>query len=444
MHKTPARLVAGSFASLILVGCLLLLLPIATVGDGGSDVVTALFTATSSVCLTGLIVVDTATYWTHFGQLVILILIQLGGLGIMTLTTFVSWVLAGRIGVRSRLNAAAEGRGRQLGEVKGLLIATISFTLAVETVVGIILTTRFRSLGYEWPAALWEGTFHSISAFNNAGFSLKSDNLVGFVGDWVIILPISFAIIIGGLGFPLLLEFYRRWRSRRRRQAPPRFSISAVFVMVGTVTLLTVGFLGTVISEWTGVLKDLDTQTKVLAAFFHSVSSRTAGFNSVDIGAMHPNTLVLTDILMFIGGGTGGTAGGMKITTMAVILAVMVAEVRGDEHVLVHKRRIPNRSVRQAIAVTVMAGLLVVSAIMVIMLVAPQFDPMRVSFEVVSAFGTVGLSTGITGDLPEVAQLVIVVLMFAGRIGPVSLVSALASRDSKRLYCFPDERPLIG
>ncbi|AZA08521.1 TrkH family potassium uptake protein [Corynebacterium pseudopelargi] len=444
MHKTPARLVASSFGSLILVGCLLLLLPVSKTGDGGADFVTALFTATSAVCLTGLIVVDTATYWTHFGQLIILILIQLGGLGIMTLTTFVSWVLAGRIGVRSRLNAAAEGRGRQLGEVKGLLIATISFTLAVETVLGIILTLRFHAYGYDWAASLWEGTFHSISAFNNAGFSLKSDNLVQFVGDWIIILPISFAIIIGGLGFPLLLEFYRRWRARRRRQAPPRFSISGIFVMVGTVTLLTVGFVGTAVIEWTGVLGHLDTPTKILSAFFHSVSSRTAGFNSVDIGAMHPNSLLLTDILMFIGGGTGGTAGGMKITTMAVILAVMVAEVRGDEHVLVHKRRIPNRSVRQAIAVTVMAGLLVVSAIMLIMLVAPQFDPQRVTFEVVSAFGTVGLSTGITGDLPKVAQLIIVVLMFAGRIGPVSLVSALASRDSKRLYCFPDERPLIG
>lgn len=444
MRKTPAQLVVGSFAGLVALGTVLLLLPVARAGTAQADIVTALFTATSAVCLTGLTVVDTATYWSHFGQLVILGLIQVGGLGIMTLTTLAGWMLMGRLGVKKRLYAAAEGRGSHLGEVKGLLLATFLFTLTVETITGIVLTCRFHSLGSPWSAALWEGTFHSISAFNNAGFALASNNLVPYVGDFGVILPISGAIIVGGLGFPLLLELYRRQRRRRQGKAPHRLSVSAVFVVFGTGVLLLGGFVATALTEWNGALAGHDVKTKLLAAFFHSVSTRTAGFNSIDIAALHPNSLIITDLLMFIGGGPGGTAGGMKITTMAVILAVLVAEVRGDEHVLVHKRRIPNRAVRQAMAVTVLAALLVIVALMAIMAMAPQIHTMNLTFEVISAFATVGLSTGITPDLPQSAQLVLVVLMYAGRIGPVSLVSALAMRNSKRQYCYPDERPLIG
>ncbi|ARU46705.1 TrkH family potassium uptake protein [Corynebacterium silvaticum] len=444
MRKTPARLVAGSFATLVIIGTLVLLLPISREGQAQADVITALFTATSAVCLTGLTVVDTATYWSHFGQLVILLLIQLGGLGIMTLTSFAAWVLVGRIGVRDRLNAAAEGRGRELGEVKGLLVATFAFTVVVESAVALVLTLRFKGLGFSWGASLWEGVFHSVSAFNNAGFGLRSDNLVPYVGDFGIILPISGAIILGGLGFTLLLELHRRHEHRAAGIAERRFSLTAVFTIVGTLALLITGTVGIAAFEWRGVLSGFSVPTKLLASFFQSVTSRTAGFNSINIGEMHPSSLLLTDFLMFIGGGSGGTAGGIKITTVAVLLTVMVAEIRGDDNILIRGRRIPTRTVRQALAVTMLATLLVSVSLMTMLLVAPEFEFLDISFEVVSAFATVGLSTGITPDLPSVGKLLLVLLMYAGRVGPVSLVAALAARSNKRLYSYPVERPIIG
>lgn len=444
MRVTPARLVAGCFAALVVVGTVLLLLPVSREGDARADLVTALFTATSAVCLTGLTVVDTATYWSHTGQAIIMILIQLGGLGIMTLATFAGWVISGRIGLRSRLNAEAEGRGTQLGEVRGLLVASVVFTFLVEAITALLLFFRFLALGLSWPAAVWEAVFHAVSAFNNAGFGLRSTNLMPFVGDWFIIVPIAGAIILGGLGFPLLLELYVRYRKRRAGRACGQLSLTAVFTLWGTVFLLAVGTVGTFAIERRGALAQFGLPTQLLAAFFHSVSSRTAGFNSVDIGQFHPSTLVMTDFLMFIGAGSGGTAGGIKITTVAVLLAVMIAEIRGDENMLIHHRRIPNRTARQAMAVLMMAVLFVGFSVMLMLFVAPEFRTMQLSFEVISAFATVGLSTGITGALPPAAKLLLVLLMFAGRVGPVALVSTLSARTTKRKYSFPVERPIIG
>lgn len=362
----------------------------------------------------------------------------------MTLTTFAGWVLVGRIGVKGRLNAAAEGRGRELGEVTGLLIATIGFTLVVESAVAVALTLRFHAMGFDWWASLWEGVFHAVSAFNNAGFGLRSNNLMPYVGDGWIILPISAAVIVGGLGFPMLLELHRRATFRRQGQAIRRMSLTSLFTIAGTIVLLAAGTVGIAVLEWRGVLAPFDGPTKMLAAFFHSVTSRTAGFNSIDMSQLHPTSLLLTDSLMFIGGGSGGTAGGIKITTVGVLLAVMVAEIRGDDQILIRGRRIPNRTVRQALAVTMLAVLTVGVAVGLVLVLAPEFGVLDLSFEVVSAFATVGLSTGITGSLPSAAQLVLVVLMYAGRIGPVSLVAALAARSSKRQYSYPVERLIIG
>ncbi|WP_075727520.1 TrkH family potassium uptake protein [Corynebacterium aquilae] len=444
---SPAQLVAGSFASFVLIGTVLLLLPISRAdGAGGADFVTALFTATSATCLTGLIVVDTATYWSHFGQVVIMLLIQAGGLGIMTLATIASWVIAGQIGVKSRLNASAEGRGAQLGDVKTLLVATLSFTAAVEFIIACFLVVRFRfEYGMTWEQSLWWGIFHSISAFNNAGFSLHSDNLVPFVSDAGLLLPIAAAIMIGGLGFPLLLELALRLRRRTQGITHlPRVSLTTKFVLIGTTILITTGFVGFGLMEWNGALSHLSTRDKILSAFFQSVSTRTAGFNSVDFGEFHPSSLILTDFMMFIGGGSGGTAGGVKITTVAVLVAVMIAEIRGDDAILFSERRIPNRTMRQALAVFMLAGLLVAFAISIVQLIAPEFTTHQIVFEVISAFATVGLSTGITAALPTGAKLIITVLMYAGRIGPITLVAAMAAREQRRLYNYPVERPLIG
>jgi len=426
---------------LIFAGTLLLLLPIARSGPESPEFTTALFTATSATCLTGLTVVDTATYWSHFGQVVIMLLIQVGGLGIMTLATVVSYVLAGRMGVKGRLRAAAEQRGRDLGEIRTVILGTVGFSLAIELVIAIILTFRFATqYGYDFLPAVWEGVFHAISAFNNAGFGLRSNNLVPYVNDAGIILPIAAGIIIGGLGFPVLLEIRARWRSNVKR---PR-SLTLIFTLIGTAILLVIGTVGFAVMEWTNSLRELSPWSAVQAAFFHSVSSRTAGFNSVDLSSLRPSSLMLTDFLMFIGGGSGGTAGGVKVTTAAVLVAVLIAEVRGDEQLLVAGRRIPGRIVRQAMAVFMMAFLIVAGSIMGLQLLLPQYHSHQITFEVISAFATVGLTTGITPDLPDFARIWLVVLMYVGRIGPITVVAALAARTNQRLYSFPVERPFIG
>ena len=370
-----------------------------------------------------------------------MLLIQVGGLGIMTLATVVSFVLAGQMGVKGRLRAAAEQRGRDLGEIRTIIFGTIGFSLAIELVIAIVLTFRFAAeYGYGFLPAVWEGVFHSISAFNNAGFGLRSNNLVPYVNDAGIILPIAFGIIVGGLGFPVLLELRARWRSKVKH--PP--SLTLIFTLVGTAILLVVGTIGFALMEWTNALRDLSPWSAVQAAFFHSVSSRTAGFNSVDLSDLRPSSLMLTDFLMFIGGGSGGTAGGVKVTTAAVLVAVLIAEVRGDEQLLVAGRRIPGRIVRQAMAVFMMAFLIVGGSIMALQLLLPQFHSHQITFETISAFATVGLTTGITPELPDFARIWLVVLMYLGRIGPITVVAALAARTNRRLYSFPVERPFIG
>ncbi|MEJ5998929.1 TrkH family potassium uptake protein [Corynebacterium sp. H130] len=438
---SPAQLVAGGFLLLILLGTSLLLLPISRSGPQSPEFMTALFTATSAVCLTGLNVVDTATYWSHFGQAVIILLIQVGGLGIMTLATVASYLLVGRIGVKGRLNAAAEMRGRDLGEVKTVIMGTLGFSLAVELMIAIILTLRFYfGYGLSVGASIWEGGFHAVSAFNNAGFGLASTNLVPYVGDAAIILPIASGIIIGGLGFPVLLEM--RQRLHHRTTLP--VSLTMRFTLWGTGILLALGTLGTAVFEWNGALAHLEPGTALMAAFFHSVSARTAGFNSFDLSQLHDSTMMMTDMLMLIGGGSGGTAGGVKVTTIAVLVAVMIAEIRGDDLVFVAGRRIPGRIVRQAMAVLMATALLLIFSILTLQVLLPQFASHQIVFECISAFATVGLTTGITPNLPDFAQFWLVILMYAGRVGPITLVAALAARNSKRLYRFPVERPFIG
>ena len=238
----------------------------------------------------------------------------------------------------------------------------------------------------------------------------------------------------------MLLELRARWRSKVKR--PP--SLTLIFTLTGTAILLVVGTVGFALMEWTNALRDLTPLSALQAAFFHSVSSRTAGFNSVDLTELRPSSLMLTDFLMFIGGGSGGTAGGVKVTTAAVLVAVLIAEVRGDEQLLVAGRRIPSRIVRQAMAVFMMAFLVVGVSIMALQLLLPQYDSHQITFETISAFATVGLTTGITPELPDFARIWLVVLMYLGRIGPITVVAALAARTNQRLYSYPVERPFIG
>jgi trk system potassium uptake protein len=424
----------------VVVGTLLLMMPVSRVGPDGAPLVTALFTATSAVCVTGLITVDTPTYWSGFGQAVILLLIQAGGFGIMTLASLVGLLLSRRMGLRTRLTAAAETKSLGIGDVRAVLVGVAKVSLLFESVTAALLTARFL-IGYDeaWPRAIYHGVFHAVSAFNNAGFALYSDSLMGFVNDPWICVPIAAAVIFGGLGFPVLFEL------RRQLGRPRQWSLHTKLTMGTTAALLLLGTLFVTFSEWSnpGTLGPLNASGRILAGFFQAVMPRTAGFNSVDYGEMRDGTLLGTDVLMFIGGGSAGTAGGIKVTTFIILFFVIYAEVRGERHVNAADRRIGERVQRQALTVALLSVGLVMAATLLLLQIA-DLPTRDVLFESVSAFATVGLSTGITADLPSAGQLVLVVLMFVGRLGPITLVSALALRESQRRYTLPEGRPLIG
>jgi trk system potassium uptake protein TrkH len=436
----PARLIALAFAAAIVVGTLVLWLPISSSDPGSAPFLTALFTSTSAVCVTGLVVVDTPTYWTEFGQAAIMLLIQVGGFGIMSLTSLLALAVARRLGLRTRLVAQQEAGAAGLGEVRRVLLGVAVLSLAFEVVTATVLTLRLW-LGYDYSfgSALWYGSFHAVSAFNNAGFSLWSDSLVGFVTDGWIIVPIAVAVICGGLGFPVWLEL------RRHVTTPATWSLHTKLTLSLTAGLLVLGMAAILVFEWSNAqtLGGLDTAGKLLAGFFQGVTPRTAGFNSLNYGEMEPESLLVTEMLMFVGGGSAGTAGGIKVATFAVLTLMVYSELRGDTSVNAFGRRIPPAAQRQALTVAFVALNAVVIGALLLMAMGPH-DFSSSLFEAISAFGTVGLSTGITADLADGAKVVLIMLMFVGRIGPHTLGAALVLRERQRLYRYPEERPLIG
>jgi trk system potassium uptake protein len=437
--RHPGQVLVAGFVVAGLVGTGLLMLPMSRAGEGRAPFVTAVFTATSAVCVTGLTTVDTATYWSRIGQVVILALVQVGGFGIMTVASLIALFLSRRMGLRTRLTAVTETRSVGLGDLRRVLLGVLAVTVVVESVVATLLTLRFR-LTYEetWGTATWHGVFHAVSGFNNAGFALFSDNLMGFLDDGFVLIPISAAVVIGGLGFPVIVEVLRHRR-------PRSWSVHTRLTLLVTAILLVGGTAFFTLAEWsnTATIGSLSAGDKLLGGWFGAVQPRTAGFNAWDYGSVTDETLLGTMMLMFIGGGSASTAGGLKVTTVIVLLLVIVAEVRGEEDVIAFDRRIEHRVVRRATTVALLGVLAVAGG--TILLSALTDLPLRdVLFETTSAFATVGLSTGITGRLADPAQLVLVLLMFLGRLGPVTLVSALALRERNRRYRFPEGAPLIG
>jgi trk system potassium uptake protein len=438
--RHPAQNVAAAFVVGILVGTALLILPAARAGPGGAPLHVATFTATSAVCVTGLTVVDTATYWSTFGQVTILLLIQAGGLGFMVLASLLALALSRRLGLRQRLLAQTEINVAELGQTRRVILAVAAFSLLFETLAALVLTGRLW-LGYGEPLgrAAWLGLFHSVSAFNNAGFALYSDNLVGFVDDGWVSLTVTLAVIAGGLGFPVLVELVRAPARPGRWSLHTKLTLTMTWVLLAAGTLAILGF------EWTNpaTFGPLDLPGKLLAGFFHGANPRTAGFNSVDYAAMGETSWLVTDILMFIGAGSAGTSGGIRVTTFAVLALMVAAEARGLSTVNAFRRRIPQGAQRQALAVTLIGLGAVVAATLAI--TAQSGLPLsRTLFEAFSAFGTVGLTTGITAQLPLPSQNILILLMFLGRTGPITLATALALRDREPRYRFPEERPIIG
>lgn len=444
--RNPAQLVVGAFSAFILFGTALLWLPISADGPGHIGLEDALFTSTSAVTVTGLASTDISRF-SIFGELVIMSLIQIGGFGIMTIGSVLAIVASHRVGLRQRMLAQAEIGAVNIGDLRRLILAIAKITVAAECVLALILFVRFWQGGYEdgAVASAYSGIFHSISSFNNAGFSLYSDSLARFVTDPIVILSVSTGFIIGGLGFPILVEFWRRGTQHHKALRPAHWTLHTKITLLATGALLVFGPLVVMTFEWTNpaTLGPLDTVDKVLTGWFQGVTPRTAGFNTVDIGGMNEPTLLVITTLMFIGAGPASTAGGIKVTTFAVLGFVLWSEVRGNADMNVFRRRLPTNLVRQALTIALLGIGLVVAATLVMMSVE-DLPLTPALFEVTSAFGTVGLSTGVTGSIGASGHLLLVVVMLAGRVGPVTFVTALALREHIPAYRYPEERPIIG
>ncbi len=436
----PARAVPLGFALAIAIGTAALMLPGMRVGGEGAPFLTALFTAVSAVCVTGLVTVDTGTYWSGTGQGAILLMIQIGGLGTLVVTTLLLLAVRDKLSIGNRLLAQADNRGIAFGRPQDGLRTIIKFTLAVEIAIAMIVT-GWLWLAYDapLPTALWDGVFHAVSAFNNAGFGLRSDSLVGYANDPVILMSLSAAVILGGIGLPVVREFLGQ------RAHPMCWSMHTKLTLLGAGLLTLLGLVLTMVIEWRpgGALGAMDATKATLNALTHSVMLRTAGFNSFDLAALDDASIVLACFLMVIGGGSLGTAGGIKITTFMVLALVVWAELRGTQDSSAFGRRLPGAVQRQALAIMFLAATAIGLGTMGILLTT-DFALRDVVFEVTSAFATVGLTTGITAQMPPSAQLILIILMFIGRVGPISLGAALVLRTRPQSFQYPEERPIIG
>jgi trk system potassium uptake protein TrkH len=387
--------------------------------------VTALFTSTSAVCVTGLVVVDTATHWSPFGQLVIYWLIQLGGFGIATSSTLLLVLAIGRrTGLRDRLLAAESAGVTDLGAVVPLLRRVALFTITAQAIGAAVLFVNRLGAGADPVSGAWWSLFHAAAAVNNAGFDLNGDfrSLTGHAEDPVVLVTIGVLIVVGGLGYAILADVgaRRRWR---------RLALETKIVLAGSAALLVGGAVFVGVAEWSNpaTLGGLPPASRVLNAAFLSVTSRTAGFNSVDTAALLPQTLFVVMGLMFVGGASGSTAGGIKVNSVGVIIVAVTSVARGASSATAFGRRVPHGVVYRALAVATL-GAAIVFAGTVAVEISSDLEFISVLFEAVSAFGTVGLSMGVTPGLEDPALIVLAAVMFAGRLGPLTLVLALAAR----------------
>ncbi len=418
----------------------LLSLPAASADGTVTPIHQALFTAVSSVCVTGLTVVSTATHWTFLGQLVILVGIFVGGLGTLTLASLLALMVSKRLGVRGKLIAqeAMNNAGR-LGEVGTLLRIVISTSVTIEAVLAVAMIPRFLTLGEDFWQAVWHGVFYSISSFNNAGFTPHSDGIVPYEADLWILVPLMLGVFLGSLGFPVMLVLRRHGLNWKKWSLHTKLTIQVSLI------LLVAGAVLWALMEWdnTNTIANMSFGDKITHSIFASVMTRSGGFNLVDQSHMDSTTRLLSDALMFAGGGSASTAGGIKVTTIAVMFLAIVAEARGDDDVKVYGRTIPEGTMRVAISVIVAGATLVcASAFLLLAISGASLD--RVLFETISAFATVGLSTNLSAELPPSGVYVLAALMFAGRIGTITLASALALRQRRQLFHYPEERPIIG
>ncbi|XVX19602.1 TrkH family potassium uptake protein [Actinomycetota bacterium] len=441
MFANPARVVISSFLAVIAVGTLLLRLPAATETGYAASWHDALVTAVSATCVTGLMSVDVGGHWSTLGELIVLGLFQIGGLGVMTMGSLLAVLVGRRLGMRSADIADAEYRGSVKNEdAKRLVLRIVTVSLVVEALTSLALFLRFW-LGYDEPVgkAAYNGIFHGISAFNCAGISLKHNSLVDHVDDPYINIPVMIAVTLGGIGFPVIWDLLQRWRK------PSSWSLHSKITVLGSIVLFVGGWLAFLLLEWgnRATMGSFSVLHKVMSAAFHSSIARTAGFNTLDIGQLQPETRFILDGLMFVGGGSAGTAGGIKITTFALLAYVIWSELRGEPTVHVAKRRLSSTAIRQAVTVALLSVGVVGLGTMTLLLVSDASEG-EALFEAVAAFSTAGLSSGLFTELNQAGQLVLCAMMFIGRLGTLTLGTGLALRDRPRRYEFPEERIIVG
>ncbi|MDO5034605.1 MAG: potassium transporter TrkG [Actinomycetaceae bacterium] len=459
----PARVAVLGLGITIVIGTLLLMLPVARTGapmwaegtltapavaagpslPGGAPLSVAFFTATSATSVTGLIVADTATYWSTFGQVVIALLIEIGGVGTMTFAALMAVYVAHRLRLRQRLVVAQVTGALTMEDIRGFIRRIVRTAIVVQLIFAVPLVIDFYMREGAIGKALGWGMFFSISAFNNAGFALTTNSLIPFATDPLIILPISVLIVIGGLGFPVLAEVFHVVRLRGKKHW--HWSLGTRLVFVGTAGLIILGWILIALLEWNNLSAsgEYSSGDKLLITLFSAISPRTAGFNSMDIASQSDVTWLLTDALMFIGAGPAGTAGGVKITTMLVLVFLVHTELRAGKAVQLFGSRVGRSTQRTAITVLMIAFTITAVSTAALMLLTPWgMEPLLL--EVISAVSTVGLSTGITPHLPIAAQLIVCVLMFFGRLGPATVATVLAIRPDSKLYELPKERLIIG
>lgn len=445
-RMTVPRTICLGFILVILTGTLLLMMPFSTQAVGWNSFIAALFTSTSAVCVTGLSVVDVGRYYTFWGQLILLMLVEVGALGYMTATTVLLLLIGRKFGIKEKLALQQTLDTTGLGGVVGL-VKHIVITMAVFQFTGVLLLLWVFKPDYGLQEGLWLAIFHSVNGFNNAGFSLFSSGLIPYVTSPLLNFTMSILIIFGGLGYQVIIEMLFWLKNQFSKQKARReFSLHFKVVTRTTIFLLIAGTVLIFITEFhnEATFGRLSFSQQLMAAWFQSVTSRTAGFNTLDIGGLVPASLFITAILMFIGASPGGTGGGVKTTTCRVLLNCTISAFQGRDDVLCHQRQIPDNIILKAVGVLVGSIFVISVATLLTVSMQPELGFGAIFFEVVSAFGTVGLSTGITGQLSPLNQFVIIITMYIGRVGILMLISALVGETRPSSVEYPEANLLVG
>lgn len=439
----PIQKILLSFLMLIITGMGLLLLPVST--TNGISIIDALFTSTSAVCVTGLIVLDTPVDFTLFGQGIILLLLQFGGMGIMTFSIAILSMMGGKLSIKWRFTLQSVYSDVSAMPFRNILVRIVLYTVIIELITALILLTQFIQ-HFPLPEAIWHSIFHAISAFCNAGFSTFSDSLMGFHDNPIIVLTVATAVILGGLGFLVLTELTSPLTGSTRNFWR-NLSIHTRFVLIISIILITGGMLLFLILEWTGALENQSLPQKLLTSFFQSVTCRTAGFNTVDIGNLRENTLFMMIGLMFIGGSPGSIAGGIKTTTIGIIAMLIVSRIMGKNDVVIWERSPGSDTIEKSTTLIILSFLFISFFTFIILSISSlhvEHTFLSILFEITSAFGTVGLSTGLTTLTTEPGRILMCIIMFVGRLGPLTLILALTSHKKEISIQYPEEHIMIG